>query len=67
MNEQPFAISIEEMYGDPGLDEATIEVILARSLDPRAAYHSQATAHPGPFAARSGALDPGTGARGLRE
>ncbi len=37
MNEQPFAISIEEMYGDPGLDDAAIEVILARSLDPRPA------------------------------
>ena len=35
MSEQPFAISIEEMYGDPGLDDAAIEAILARSLDPR--------------------------------
>lgn len=35
MSEPPFAISIEEMYGDPGLDDAAIAAILARSFDPR--------------------------------
>lgn len=35
MSEPPFAISIAEMYGDPGLDDAAIAAILAHSLDPR--------------------------------
>jgi SAM-dependent methyltransferase len=29
------ALTVEEMYGDPGLDEAQIEAALQRSLDPR--------------------------------